>query len=918
MLRPVTILALDDDAATLAEAVQRRVVAAYGMDDLVQFRRAGALADAINSIHLQRQRPDSPLRARDDISSRELVLVVVSAAGAARATLLDTIAAVRTTYEMRRLASYYSIEILCLLPEVTGAANDGDFAAAYGMLKALSGADPKPFDEVWLLDATNSARVKFGTLATSLDSYADAVTGALTFEPEMSGALPGVHPRGMPPAFSSFGCADLVFPRDIALQRLQTRFAAELFAKLCGGGDAAGQSLAAKQFIVGEEFALPLARIGGESLFRRFQPKGVVNEKTRSADELIAGARAELQQHRDSVHLKNLRTLDEQRETTASAATALLSRVVDEALDRDGYGSAVTLAEALIDPLPDVRDDADIAPRNLVTELRAATAALDARIRFTSNTASSDAARKRVRELSGMLRDQKLVAETVAAGSAAEQLAQLERERESLLQQLPETVFAEEAENNSARNAAREAEQARLATESETKEQQLRELFAQKPRAEQLLREALEARRAWLWRQMTWAAAGVTAVYAIAYASDLLRPNLREVTWTALVFLIVFGAFAAFKYVTSIAPRVRDAREALDRLIAQIDATDKAKNTAYNDELQFEHDMVQRRATLGVLSRVREAAKETAVALRARREELGLLAAATFAAPMTAGGLTISIVDQAEVDAWYERSVEDRKPFVRDFPISRSASRHISLEELRERVASYVWSAFASFRGLTLATAATNVATGANLARRLKRLADLAAPLIELRDDDFEAQKAIQRDATLWADESDAHWLRQLQERLPEAQVRTSSDALRVHVMTRALHFPAYVIGQLDYMRMQYDAAPNREAEAFPDLLPPDLAVSGVVRSAYEQVLLCRALGINTAMLGDTHLAAAKRLAAADAAALRRTIGDELAPRLTVAADVARDLRSLIDGNALTPIDRGILETLVKRYDALT
>jgi hypothetical protein len=42
-------------------------------------------------------------------------------------------------------------------------------------------------------------------------------------------------------------------------------------------------------------------------LFRRFQPKTVVGEKTRSADELIAGTRAELQQHRDSVHLKNLR-----------------------------------------------------------------------------------------------------------------------------------------------------------------------------------------------------------------------------------------------------------------------------------------------------------------------------------------------------------------------------------------------------------------------------------------------------------------------------------------------------------------------------------------------------------------------------------------------------------------------------------
>lgn len=918
MLKPVTILALDDDAATLADAVQRRVAAAYGLDDLVQFRRGSALTDAINSIHVQRQRPDSPLRARDDISARELVLVVVSAAGAARATLLDTITSIRTTYELRRLASYFSIEVLCLLPEVTGATNDGDYAAAYGMLKALSGADPKPFDEVWLLDATNSARVKFGTLATSLDSYADAVAGALTFEPEMSGALPGLYPRGMPPAFSSFGCADLVFPRDVALQRLETRFATELFAKLCAGSDGTGQVLAAKQFIVGEEFALPLARIGGESLFRRFQPKTLVNEKTRSADELIAGTRAELEQHRDSVHLKDLRALDEQRETTANAAAALLSRVVDETLDRDGYASTIAFADALIDPLPDVRDDADFSPRNIVTELRSATAVFDARVRFMPNSAGSDAARKRVRELSAMLRDQKLVAETVDAGSAAEKLAELEKERDSLLQQLPEMVFAEEAENNAARTAAREAEQARLAAESDTKEQQLRDLFAQKPRAEHTLREVLEERRVWLWHQLAWAAAGVIAIYAIAYAFDLLRPNLRQVTWTAVVFLIVFGAYAAFKYPTSIAPRVRSAREVLNRLVAQIDVTDKARNAAYNDELQFEYDVVQRRAMLGELRRVREAAKETAGALRARREELGQLAAAKFAALTSDDGLTISIVDESEIDSWYEQTTDDRKPLVRDFPITRSASRHMALAELRERIASYASSAFASFRGLTLATAAARITSSANLARRRRRLADLAAPLIELRDDDVDAQRAMQRDATLWADESDARWLRQLQERLPEAQVKASPDALRVHVMTRVLHFPAYVIGQLDYMRMQYEAASSGEADSFPDLLPPGLAISGVVRSAYEQVLLCRALGISTANLGDTHLAAAKRLAAADAAALRRTISDALAPRLTATADVARDLRTLSDGNTLTQIDRGILETLVKRYDAIT
>src|SRR6266498_3927256 len=107
--------------------------------------------------------------------------------------------------------------------------------------------------------------------------------------------------------------------------------------------------------------------------------------------------------------------------------------------------------------------------------------------------------------------------------------------------------------------------------------------------------------------------------------------------------------------------------------------------------------------------------------------------------------------------------------------------------------------------------------------------------------------------------------------------------------MTRALHYPAYVIGQIDYMRTLYHAEANRDAEAFPDLLPAYLAVTGPLRAAYEQVLLGRALGIDIATLGGTNLAAAKRLAASDAAALRRSVADALAPRLTVAAEVARD-----------------------------
>src|ERR1043165_445806 len=100
----------------------------------------------------------------------------------------------------------------------------------------------------------------------------------------------------MHPTFSSFGYASLLFPRQAALQRVEARFAAELVReKLLDGEPALRPQLAAKQLIAAEDFALPLSRIGvegGQSLFRRFQPKTRVTEKTRSAEEIIAAVHA--------------------------------------------------------------------------------------------------------------------------------------------------------------------------------------------------------------------------------------------------------------------------------------------------------------------------------------------------------------------------------------------------------------------------------------------------------------------------------------------------------------------------------------------------------------------------------------------------------------------------------------------------
>lgn len=923
MLKPVSILTLDDAAAPLGMAVQQRVAAQWGLADLVQCRAIAGdddLAQTIQSIHARRQAPDSPLRARDDVSTREVVFLIVSAAGPARATALRTAAELRRLYEMRRLAEYYTIEVLCLMPELFASSTAADYGAAFSLLKMASGTEPRPFDTFWLLDGMNEQRVKFGTLERALDSYADAVAGALSFEPEMSGAPPLRHPRGMHPTFSSFGYAELFFPRDAALQRLEPRLAAELIrAKLVEATSAPHPRLVAKQFVTGEEFAAPLARLGvdaGQSLFRRFQPKTQVSEKSRNADELIAAVRNELRAHREGTHAKNLHVLATQGEQTAQQFGALLSRVTDETLDRDDYPSAIALLDALLDPLPDLHPDTDVAPRNVVTEINTATAALDRRLHFAPNTASSSAARKRVRELDKLLEDQQLVADTLNPAQAEEQLAAIEHERDALTRQLPDLIFAEETENNAARHAAIDAESARLAEETRGREEQLRTLFEMRPRAEQALTEALEERRAFIGRQLAWAVAGVIPMIALCYKFEISYKTIP-------VALTLFAAWSLFRYATLIAPHVRNCREQLERINTQIETTDKSIAAAHNDELQFEYDVAHRRTTLTVLRRTREAAKKTADALRARFAELQSLATVPAPVSIVSRGVSIAIVEDADVDAWYERTADDRKVLFLEFPVKRSESRHLPLEELQQRIAAHAAHGFDSFRKLTIAQAAT-LTSEAALAQRLKRFAQYSAPMIELRDDDLQARQTMQRDTTLWIDNADPSFVAAIARRLPDSHTKTGGDPLRVHAVSRVQHYPAYLLGQFDYYRAQYDPAAYPESAEVADLLPADLTLTASVRAAYEQILLGRAVGVihlrddgqlatGALVLGESHLAAAEHLASSDTTA--RALERELAPRLSLAANVERDLQRLLEAvPPLSPFDRTVVWALAARY----
>lgn len=173
----------------------------------------------------------------------------------------------------------------------------------------------------------------------------------------------------------------------------------------------------------------------------------------------------------------------------------------------------------------------------------------------------------------------------------------------------------------------------------------------------------------------------------------------------------------------------------------------------------------------------------------------------------------------------------------------------------------------------------------------------------------------MQRDTTLFMDTADAVWVAQVRRRLPDAYAKPSSDSLRIHAVSRVLHYPGYLLGQIDYYRAQYEAAASRNFEDAPDLVP----LTAAVRDAYEQVLLARAVGVielrdgnlvtGDVILGRSHLAAAQHLAANDAASMH----ERLSPKLEIAKDVEHDLRELLAAD-LSTFERTVVGTLIQRY----
>jgi hypothetical protein len=952
------------------------------------------LAAALMSIQERWQAPDSAVRsleARRPSSARsksvELVLIMLSSAGPGREIAIELARQVRRLYLTLLGNHTCTCELLCLLPDLFDAPGAGEYASTYSFLKLLSHVNgsatdgKRLLDYVWLMASGNDSRIKFGKLRENQTFYAEALAGFLTHEAEMSGPAPGTfRPRGVDATFSAFGYAHLVFPRATLMTRLESNLAGdlierELLANDVNASPAVAQSLA-KKLVGSDEFTSRANRldvVSGQSVSREFQPKVDIT----NAEEIITALGRARKAYNDKDLVEKQRLLAEHADQTRTELIEILSRNVDDHADQKNFATSERFLEALIDPFPNVNWSSAARPaRNLMTELATAQEALDKRIDVEPNVTETNAKQKRIEELRALLSDQKLATETIAAAhhreedamedsqvrsidpeeaqkQRADAIAASEKELSDIRASLSAAKFAEDQENSVLRTSGKETMRARLAKETASQEGSLRELFAERPQAVASLREALRLKKAFLDKHIKLRPGAFLAIviallilgkamnFAPANAflawlgSDLLRTAL-----IVLAMAAIYGAVIWLKYVAEIAATVREAREWNQRLEREIPAARDRIQAAHAEELQFEYDVSLRETKVKVLRRLQQEAKKQLENLRRRMQELEALrrefSIAHAAATIQGSDVNIPIVVDAEVDGYYVQTAGERETAVRDFlraGLKRSAARVQPIGAVRQRVESYAAEAFASLRQSTLSqvlTGSPRIASDAELTRRLIRFADFGSPLIELGEVDTPAEDAMQRDTTFWIDRDEGPVSGLLRNRFGMAEIKAGGDALNAYVISRALHFPAYVMGQIWYYRAQYMAAPDPQTAALPDLMPMEYVLTGAVRAAYERLFIADVLGVvqkradgkltmgsQPDPIGESYEAAAHRLASADGELLRGEMERAIGPRFAVNDSMVASLRALHDRRDLTALDKQVIDGLVRQFSAL-
>ncbi len=247
-----------------------------------------ALIDLLKSAN---QSPEAIAAKRQgvEISSSHRVYLMLSTSNPfSRGIVFELVRLMRWLFIKYFTDVPHSLEALLLLPGLFAQVTTADYGAAYALLRELdykmttgvvvAGSQKvPPFDNCWLFDE------RIGGLRDNLSSYADAFVGFLSMEAETNGLLIGTHKvRGKIPAYSTFGYGELFFPRETAIKRLSSAFAADiLMQQFLPQKEVASEAnrkllLDAKELILSDEFSsafLQLERDNGKPVWQDFNPR---------------------------------------------------------------------------------------------------------------------------------------------------------------------------------------------------------------------------------------------------------------------------------------------------------------------------------------------------------------------------------------------------------------------------------------------------------------------------------------------------------------------------------------------------------------------------------------------------------------------------------------------------------------------
>ncbi|MEH1998735.1 MAG: hypothetical protein V7L00_08285 [Nostoc sp.] len=880
---------LDQFADTSFDLAQTHSKQAYVSKIRTQFSEATgelqtALIDLLKTAN-QSKEAIAAKRQGVEISSTHRIYLMLSASNQfTRGVVFEIVRLIRWLFSKYFTDIPYSLEALLLLPGLFIQATTADYGAAYAFLKeldykmttgvAITGTQKAPpFDNCWLMDE------QIGGLRDNLPSYADALAGFLTVEPETNGLLIGAQKvRGKIPAYSAFGYGELFFAGEITINRLSAALAADiLIEQFLPKPEFTPEAirkclLDAKGFVLSEDFSnafLGLERDNGKPVWQDFNPR--IEMHIGQAQEYGMELQRAYRQFENKELLSYKRTLETCCKQLQVTLTAFLDRTINHYADATprGLHEVARLLNILTFLYLELQTDAiGDQSQNLVTELRVAEAFLDSRLQVTIN---QEVTQKLLNQILSLKSRQQQLQDMLAERNSEEQLQELQTTQKQLDTAIADYRQGLNAEIEQTRQirflaiaGAREQAAAAIVvaqnhltaieTQLETATDQLNELLTEE--------NQFRSQYFVIYPILVGTALfGLVVMIGIFNQSTLLLllqkfwANLVSyLLWIAVTILAYLGILW-LKYSTNIRGRIKKVQKQIKRLESTVKSTIVELRRNYNEQLKLEYDLYAQNLRVEALNHLIKTVKQRAESLRQTLSNLSEmyndLVAQRDQATTNFSEVRLTVLTDADIDAYYQSFLTTLKTetFTQE-RISRSQSWKISAEAFKNQLIPFTRQQFEQLSNLSIGEVLNQSdlipQNTANL--RLNQLYNSANLLLRIQDIDTNLNPTSQREITLWVGAKDKEQIFAFYSRFSRTLTAlVAEDEQRLCVLTRSLGFPAYFLSQIEFYRDCYERTQSEqidEDENIPDLIPEEIGSSRELKLAYQTLLLAIALGL--------------------------------------------------------------------------